>query len=295
MNYFKSLAACALSASVSVSFAQNFDHVTIKSSPVSESIYMLEGEGGNIAVLIGGDGTLIVDDQFAPLNAKINQAIGDLTEHPVQFLLNSHWHYDHSNGNEAFGAQGALIVSQQQSRVRMASDQLLKLLKHPQAAYKEVGLPKITFKDAMSFHYNGETINIFHTGPAHTDGDMVVHFVNANVFHTGDVFVRYGLPFIDQPNGGNIEGMIAFVDQVLALADVDSKIIPGHGPLSTKKDLQAYRDLLQGITDSVTELMAQGKNLQQIIAAKPIKNFENGFIKPDDFVKIVYDSVLANR
>lgn len=276
-------------------FSQNMDNVKITTTQVTDKIYMLQGQGGNVGVLVGNDGTLIVDGQFAPLTKKLQAAIADISDHPTQFLVNTHWHYDHSDGNENFGAAGAIIVSQENSRTRMTQDQVLQMSGYKQEAYSHEGLPKITFEESMTFHFNGETVNVFHVGPAHTDGDAVIHFVESNVFHTGDVFVRYGLPFIDQPNGGNVEGMIAFVEAIAALADDKTKIIPGHGQVSSKKDLLAYRDMLQSNTNKVKQLKDKGMNLQQITETNPLAEFRDGFVTRDAFVKIIYDSLEANQ
>ena len=263
------LLSIILAACTQVPVEEEMANVQIQTQQVTDKIYMLQGQGGNIGVLVGDDGTIIVDDQFAPLTEKIKTAITAINAHPTQFVVNTHWHYDHSDGNENFGAAGAVIVSQENSRTRMATDQVLQMTGYKQEAYSYEGLPKITFEENMTFHYNGETVNIFHVGPAHTDGDAIIHFVESNVFHTGDVFVRYGLPFIDQPNGGNIEGMIAFVDAVIELANEQTKIIPGHGQVSTKQDLIDYRNMLQGMRDKVKQAMDNGQNLQQIIDSKP--------------------------
>jgi len=277
---------------VTASLAQDFDAVKIKTKKLSESIYMLEGSGGNIGVCIGEDGTFIIDDQFAPLTEKITAAIGKITPKPVQFLINTHWHFDHTDGNENFGSAGAIIVSHQNSRKRMARDEVVALVGTEQKAYSQDGLPKITFKESMSFHYNGETINIFHIGPAHTDGDAIVHFVESNVLHMGDVFVRYVFPFIDEPNGGNINGMIKTLDKAAELANNQTQIIPGHGQVSNKKDLLDYRKMLTTIRDRIKIQIEKDKTLKQIIASNPTQGYEGSdFVAKDDFVKIVYDSI----
>ena len=277
---------------VTASLAQDFDAVKIKTKKLSESIYMLEGSGGNIGVCIGEDGTFIIDDQFAPLTEKITAAIGKITPKPVQFLINTHWHFDHTDGNENFGSAGAIIVSHQNSRKRMARDEVVALVGTEQKAYSRDGLPKITFKESMSFHYNGETINIFHIGPAHTDGDAIVHFVESNVLHMGDVFVRYVFPFIDEPNGGNINGMIKTLDKAAELANNQTQIIPGHGQVSNKKDLLDYRKMLVTIRDRIKIQIEKDKTLKQIIASNPTQGYEGSdFVAKDDFVKIVYDSI----
>ena len=277
---------------VTASLAQDFDAVKIKTKKLSESIYMLEGSGGNIGVCIGEDGTFIIDDQFAPLTEKITAAIEKITPKPVQFLINTHWHFDHTDGNENFGSAGAIIVSHQNSRKRMARDEVVALVGTEQKAYSRDGLPKITFKESMSFHYNGETINIYHIGRAHTDGDAIVHFVESNVLHMGDVFVRYVFPFIDEPNGGNINGMIKTLDKAAELANNQTQIIPGHGQVSNKKDLLDYRKMLVTIRDRIKIQVEKDKTLKQIIASNPTQGYEGSdFVAKDDFVKIVYDSI----
>jgi cyclase len=259
--------------SPALALAQDFSQVQITTVPVRGSVYMLQGSGGNIGVSIGNDGTFIVDDQFAPLTEKIQAAIRALTPNPVRFVVNSHWHYDHSDGNENFGRAGALIVSQDRSRKRMESRQVVSLSGTVQEPYGPEGLPKITFHDSMRFYYNGDLIDVIHLGPAHTDGDAAVFFRDTNVVHTGDVFVRYGLPFIDNPNGGSIEGMIDFTWALAGLIDDDTIIIPGHGQLSTRADLLAYRDMLVTLRDRIREQMAHGRSADQIVASNPTEGF----------------------
>ena len=277
---------------VTASLAQDFDAIKIKTIKLSESIYMLEGSGGNIGVCIGEDGTFIIDDQFAPLTEKITAAIEKITPKPVQFLINTHWHFDHTDGNENFGSAGAIIVSHENSRKRMERDEVIALVGTEQKAYSRDGLPKITFKESMSFHYNGETINIYHIGRAHTDGDAIIHFVESNVLHMGDVFVRYVFPFIDEPNGGNINGMIKTLDKAAELANNQTQIIPGHGQVSNRKDLLDYRKMLVTIRNRIKIQIEKGKTLKQIIASNPTQDYEGSdFVTKDDFVKIVYDSI----
>jgi len=253
--------------------AQNFDNIEIQTTRVAESIYVLQGSGGNIGVSIGDDGTFIVDDQYAPLTDKIVAAIAELTDHPVDFVVNSHFHYDHTDGNENFGRAGALIVAQDNSRQRMATDQVLSGSNRPQPAYAEVGLPKITFMESMSFHYNDNTIDVIHTGPGHTDGDAQVYFRDSNVIHTGDMFVRYGLPYIDQGNGGSTDGMIDALWTIAGLIDDDTIIIPGHGQLSTRTDLLEFRTMLVTIRDRIKDGIARGLSADQFIASNPARGY----------------------
>jgi glyoxylase-like metal-dependent hydrolase (beta-lactamase superfamily II) len=266
-------AILGLLISPALSSAQDFDNIQIRTIPVAESIYMLQGSGGNIGVSIGDDGTFIVDDQFAPLTDKIVAAIAELTDNPVEFVINTHWHYDHTDGNENFGRAGALIVAQENSRRRMESDQIISLNGRLQEAYSVEGLPKITFGESVRFYYNDDVIDVVHFGPGHTDGDAVVYFRDSNVIHTGDVFVRYGLPFIDGPNGGALEGMIDAVWDIAGLIKEDTKIIPGHGQLSTRSDLLEYRSMLVTIRGRILAQIAQGLSEDEVVAANPTRGF----------------------
>jgi glyoxylase-like metal-dependent hydrolase (beta-lactamase superfamily II) len=267
------------------------DQVTIVTNDVSAGLYYLEGNGGNIGLSVGDDGVFMIDDQFAPLTAKIKATIDDLSNEPVKFVFNTHFHFDHSDGNENFGAGGALIVAHENARTRMSSDQLISVLNQPQLAYDEVGLPKITFTDEMTLHFNGNTMQVHHFGSGHTDTDAIYHFVEANVIHTGDVFVRYGLPFIDVPNGGNLNGMIRAMHEIIALADDNTKVIPGHGQLSTKADMEAYVQMLETIRDRVYAGITAGMSLDEITATVPTRDYpQEGFINNAAFSKIAYDS-----
>ena len=253
--------------------AQNFDNVQITTIPVTENIYVLQGSGGNIGVSIGDDGTFIVDDQFAPLTDKIVSAIAELTDNPVDFVVNSHWHYDHTDGNENFGRAGALIVAQDNSRRRMETDQVLSGSNRPQPAYDEVGLPKITFLESMRFYYNDNVVDVIYTGPGHTDGDAQVYFRDSNVLHTGDMFVRYGLPYIDQGNGGSTDGMIDALWTIAGLIDDDTIIIPGHGQLSTRADLLEFRMMLVTIRGRIKDGIVRGLSADQLIASNPARGY----------------------
>ena len=270
--------------------AQDFDTVQIKTIKITDKIFMLEGSGGNIGVLVGKDGIVLIDDQFAPLSEKIKAALKALSDQPVKFIINTHFHGDHTGGNEKFGGEGAIIVAQENSRLRMTTDQFMASFNMQQKAAPYDALPKVTFTESVTLHLNGETMQVFHVKNAHTDGDGVIFFKESNVVHAGDVFVRYGLPFIDQPHGGNIAGMINGADQILALVNEDSKIIPGHGVLAGKKDLLEYKDMLVTVRDRIAKGIKQGKTLEQIISTDPAKEFKSVFDRKD-FIKSVYDSL----
>jgi len=227
--------------------AQNFDSVEIKTSKVSGPVYVLEGSGGNIGVLVGNDGVMLVDDEFAPLSEKIKKAIGAISDKPIRFIINTHFHGDHTDGNKIFGSEGSVIVAQENARKRMTTDYFFKAFKQEQKAMTYEGLPKITFAESITFNMNGETVQVIHIKNAHTDGDAAIYFKESNVLHTGDAFVRYGLPFIDDQGGGTIDGMINGAEQMLKMINDETKIIPGHGQLSSKKDLQDYKKMLQTV------------------------------------------------
>ena len=284
-------AVLGLLACPALSSAQNFDDIQIRTVRVTESIYMLQGSGGNIGVSIGDDGTFIVDDQFAPLTEKITAAIAELTDNPVDFVINTHWHYDHTDGNENFGRAGAIIVAQENSRRRMETDQIVSLSNRLQEAYSKEGLPKITFGESIRFHYNDNQIDIVHFGPAHTDGDAVVFFRDSNVIHTGDVFVRYGLPFIDGPNGGAISGMIDALWGIAGLIGDDTTIISGHGQLSTRTELLEYRSMLVTIRQRIRAHIAEGLSVDEVVAANPARGFAEPGAGTERWVRAAYEDL----
>jgi len=270
--------------------AQNFDSVNIKTTKVAGSVYMLEGSGGNIGVLVGNDDVILVDDQFAPLSEKIKKAIASISDKPIKFIINTHFHGDHSDGNKVFGGEGAIIVAHENARKRMSTDYFFKAFKQEQKAMTYEGLPKITFAQSLTFNMNGETVQVIHIKDAHTDGDAAIYFKESNVLHAGDAFVRYGLPFIDDQGGGTIDGMINGAEQMLKIINNDTKIIPGHGQLSSKKDLQDYKKMLQTVRDRVVNGIKAGKTMDQIITTDPAKEFNTVFDKIF-FVQSVYNSL----
>lgn len=289
----RQLLFCLLFISINT-FAQgfgDFDQVVIKTFKINESVYMLEGQGGNIGVSIGDDGVFIIDDQFGPLHKKITEAIAELTDKPVSFVVNSHWHFDHSDGNVAFGKAGATIVAQNNSRERMTTVQKLSSFDYVQQPYEKAGLPKITFEDEMWFHYNDDAIQLMHLGPAHTDGDTITYLNKANVIHTGDVFVNTGLPYIDAGNGGSIGGIINSLEKVLSIIDDETVIIPGHGALAIKSDMVKYRNTLIAIRSAVAEQKSNGIAFEDIDTEALMAAHPKGFLPPEAFVRVVYNEL----
>ncbi|HYK13169.1 MAG TPA: MBL fold metallo-hydrolase [Burkholderiales bacterium] len=279
--------------------SDRFDKVEIKTTRLTQNLYLLEGEGGNIGVSAGDDGVFVIDDQFAPLTARIFAAIKAISDKPVRFLINTHWHFDHTGGNENFGKAGAVIVAQDNVKKRLATKTAIEFFKSAYGPTAAAGLPVITFKDTVTFHLNGDEATAIHVPNAHTDGDSIIHFRAGNVVHMGDTYFNGLYPFIDTGTKGSVKGMIAAADRALAITDDTSKIIPGHGPLSNKAELKAYRDMLAKVYANVDAMVKARKTLAQVIAARPTKDYDakwgNGFLKPDQFAEIVYASAVKNR
>ena len=293
------VAAAALAAAVvpapRVAAQQDMSDVEVETHLVSEGVWMLVGRGGNIGVSAGEDGIFLIDDQYAPLTEKIRAAVAKINDRPIRFVLNTHWHGDHTGGNENLGKAGALLVAHENVRERMSVEQFMERFDRTVPASPKAALPVVTYTDAVTFHLNGDEIHAFHVAPAHTDGDSVVHFREANVLHMGDVFFHGMYPFIDLGSGGSARGVLDAVNRALELADAETKVIPGHGPLADRAALTAYRDMLADVIGKVEALAAEGKSLEEVQAAKPSAAHDEGraggFIAPDDFVAAIYESV----
>ncbi len=271
------------------------DDVKIKATKLTDGIHMLAGKGGNIGVLTGPDGTFMIDDQFAPLTGKILAAIKEIGGEIPRFVLNTHYHHDHTGGNENLGNKGVTIVSHDNVRKKLAEGATIKAFNKVIPPAAKVAVPVITFGEEMTFHLNGETVHVFHSANAHTDGDSIIHFRKANIIHAGDTFFNGFFPFIDVGAGGTVKGVIAAVDKMLALADGNTKIIPGHGPLADKAQLIAYREMLVTAQTRLSSLKSSGKSAADAVATKPLADMEvqwgDGFLPTDKWIKIVYDGV----
>jgi len=282
-----------------LSAQQNFDSVRVVVHPVAAGVHMLVGSGGNLGVSSGPDGVFVIDDQYAPLTGKIVAAIRTISDGPIRFVINTHWHGDHTGGNENLGQAGALLVAHENVRTRMSVEQFIEQFNMRVPAAPAGALPVVTFTEAVTFYLNDDELQVFHVPHAHTDGDALIRFRRANVIHMGDTFFNGNYPFIDLSSGGNVNGVIAAADTALALSDDSTRIIPGHGPLGTRRDLQAYRDVVAAARDRVRDAIAAGRSLEQIKAAGLTREWDDrwgrGFIRPEQFVEFIYRSLRPGR
>ena len=285
--------ACALPWLDPAAPAQDFDKVEIQTVRVADGVWMLTGAGGNIAVSAGEDGVLLIDDEFPQLVEKIKAAVAPLGGGGlIRLVLNTNWHFDHADGNELFAKAGAIVVAHETSR-----DHMTREWSAPEFApgkippYPKAALPVITFRDSLTLHFNGDEVTAIHVPNAHSDGDALYRFRKANVIHTGDLYFSNGFPFINVSSEGTIDGMIRASDEILRIADADTKVIPGHGAVSDRRGVQSFRDMLATARARIARLVEEGKTLEEVIQAAPVADLYAGgqsFIAPELFVKVVY-------
>lgn len=291
------------SGGVSAQQDTDFSKVQIKVTKVSGNIYMLEGEGGNIAASIGEDGTVIVDDQYAPLAEKIQTTLKNLgiTEKPVRFVINTHYHGDHTGGNAPFSNAGSTVIAQDNVRKRLQTGGVAGnggSVKMSAAPAPKAALPVITFEHDVTVHLNGEDIRALHFPAGHTDGDAVIFFPKNNVVHMGDDFVRYGFPFIDVNSGGSVQGMIAAMEKVSAELPADVKVIPGHGAISNLDDVRAFVKMLKETSAAVQKAIDRHETIEQMKQEKilePWKKWSGDFIDSDKFIETLYNSLTGTN
>ncbi|MBW1852266.1 MAG: MBL fold metallo-hydrolase [Deltaproteobacteria bacterium] len=280
-------------------YCQDFEKVEITAEKVAGNVFMLQGKGGNIGACVGDDAVFLVDDQFAPLTEKIKFAISKISNKKIRFVINTHWHYDHVGGNENLGDAGAAIVAHENVRYRMSTDQVIAFFNAEVPASPKAALPIITFSRDIRFYLNGEEIHIFHEKNAHTDGDAVVFFKKSNVIHTGDIYFSGIYPFIDLSSHGSIDGIISAAKHILSIINENTKIIPGHGPMSNKSEFTVYIEMLETLRNRVREHISNGKTLKEIHGLRPSKEFDavwgDGFLTPDKFVQILYEDLSRSK
>jgi cyclase len=289
------LAAMLCVATVGAQQTPDYSKAEIKTEKLTDNLYMLVSVGvlaGNVALLAGPNGALLVDDQFSPLVPKINEAVAAVSSAPVRFVLNTHWHDDHTGGNEPLGKAGAVIIAHDNTLKRVSTEQFIDLFNAKMPAKPPEAWPLVTFADSVSLHLNGEDVEAVHVANAHTDSDAIIYFKKANVVHMGDVFPGPIYPFVDTGSGGSLDGVIAAAATVLARIDDNTRIIPGHASIQKKQDLAAWRGMLISVRNRVTEAIRAGKTQEQVVAAGVTKEFDakygGGFINPTVFVQRAY-------
>jgi len=265
----------------------------ITSQKIADDFYVLFGVGGNIALSLGDQGVLIVDDQFPQMVPKYQATIAEFGGGNIDFAINTHWHFDHADGNQVLGPDGTWLVSQENSRQMMMKDNVINLVSQTrnQPAYPAAALPVMTYDQSMRFHFNGERIDLLHFGPAHTTGDTAVIFRGHNLVHLGDVYSSAGYPFIDADNGGSLPGIIDFCQRVLDQIDVGTVVVPGHGPVAAYQDLADYIAMLTTIRDRIAALTRSGASLEQVVAAQPTAEWDEKKGDPASFLNRAYTSL----
>lgn len=286
--------ALTLAISLTSGAAAGADN-TIRTQRVSDNLHVLFGNGGNIAVQTGPDGVFMIDDQYAPMTPNIRKALSELSDDSVRFILNTHWHTDHTGGNENFASQGSIIIAHDNVRERLSSDQFISAFQSKVPASPKLAWPLLSFDQSLTLHLNGDTIRSLHVANAHTDGDSLVHFETANVLHMGDTFFNGMYPFVDLSSGGSVDGVIAAVRKALSLCDDKTVIIPGHGAVTNSAGLRAYLNMLVSLRDAVAQQLKQGQSIDAIVASKPTHAYDKalggGFISPDAFARTLAESL----
>lgn len=273
--------------------AQEQETAQLKVKTITEHISVIwDLKNGNTLVFAGKDGVLVVDTKSVELAEALLGKISKISKQPIRFVVNTHWHFDHVAGNEAFGNTGATIIAHKNVRQRMSTTQNIEIFNMTYPPAPQMALPVLTFTEDLVVHMNGEDVKLFHIAPGHTDGDGILYFPKANVIHVGDLYFNGLYPYIGVPTGGSINGMISVGRRLLDMIDDNTTIIPGHGPLATKTEYAEFIGMLTDIRDTIKQQIADGKSKEAVIASKPTQPFDekwgNGFLKPNDFVGLVY-------
>jgi glyoxylase-like metal-dependent hydrolase (beta-lactamase superfamily II) len=276
-------------------FSMDFPSVTVETHPLTDHVYSLLGSGANVTASVGPDGILLVDSEFAPMTPKLKESLAKLSPAPIKYLIDTHWHSDHSGGNAGFAKDGTVVVAQASVLTRLSSPQYLPFFAMKTEAQPPEAWPRITYESEMTLRFNGEDVRLFHLGPAHTDGDTIVYFPQSNVLCMGDIYINGLYPIIDLGSAGTIDGYFPMIDKALAMIDDKTRVVPGHGPVGDKKSLTFYRDMLLTLRDRIAKLRQEGKSLAEIEKANPSKEFDAGWasdrVGPDNVTKMIYESM----
>jgi len=277
---------------------EQFENSPLKTTSLGEGMFMFSGDGGNVTAIVDDGNTLLIDSGIDSRVSELSEAIVKATMRPVTQLVNTHWHFDHIGGNVFFGSEGVSIIAQENVKKRLLSVQDVPFIGLRDGHYPPQALPAVTYSSSMTLNQGSQRLILANYGSAHTDGDTVIYIAPANVVVVGDIFSNHFYPIIDLASGGSIDGMIHSIDQILALSDARTKIVPGHGPVATRADLQDYRDMLAQVRQRIQALIASGKTIEEAVAAAPTKDFDDrwgtGYVSPDVFTEMVFSSLVGN-
>jgi len=274
---------------------EQFENSPLKTTSLGNGLFMFSGDGGDVTAIVDNGSTLLIDSGVDSRVSELSDAISKTTLRPVTRLVNTHWHFDHTGGNAFFGSEGVTIIAQENVKKRLSSAQDVPSIGLQDGPYPAQALPTVTYSSSTTLRQGPQQLTLVNYGSAHTDGDTVIYISPANVAVVGDIFSNHFYPIIDLASGGSIDGMIHTLDQVLARTDGQTKIVPGHGPVATRADLEAYRKMLVQVRQSIESLIAAGKTIDQAVAAVPTKDFDaewgSGYVSPDVFTKMVFSSL----
>lgn len=276
---------------------EQFEDSPLKITTLGRGLYVFSGDGGNVTAIVDDGSTLLIDSGIASRSSELNDSVFKATMRPVTRLINTHWHFDHTGGNVYFGSGGVTIIAQQNVKKQLSSVHDVPFVGLRDGHYPEQAIPTVTYSSTMALRQGSQRLTLANYGPAHTDGDTIIYITPANVVVVGDIFSNAFYPIIDLTSGGSIDGMILSVDRILAQTDERTKVVPGHGPVATRADLQACRDMLAQVRQRIQKLIAAGKTMDEVVAAAPTKDFDakwgTGYVSPDVFTRIVFSSLIA--